>query len=263
MRRNSIFWGVVLVLLGAVLLLDNLGIFQNINLWAFAGSLFLIAMGVNLLFRRTFPGGNATRQLSVPLDGAEKAHLRLNHGAGRLRVASGAAPGMLLEGEFSRETTQRVERRGSEVDVRISSDIVFFPFFWGPEDAINWSVRLNRDIPLALDLEIGANEAVLDLSDLRVSEVHLKSGANSTDMRLPANSGFTRLRISSGAASVNLHIPQGVAAQIRSRSGLSSINVDSQRFPRVAQDYRSPDYDTAANKVEIDIEMGVGSVTID
>jgi hypothetical protein len=170
---------------------------------------------------------------------------------------------MLLDGDFNQETNQKVDRRGKEVDVRLSADIVVFPFFWGPEDALNWSVRLTRDVPVALDLEIGANEATLDLSDLRIPEVYLKSGANSTDIRLPSNSGLTRVRISSGAASVNLHIPQGVAAQVNSRSGLSSINVDTQRFPKAGQSYRSLDYEAAANKVDIDIEMGVGSVTID
>jgi hypothetical protein len=263
MGRNSIFWGVVLVLFGAILLLDNLGIIRNVDIWPLAGSLLLIALGIRLLFRRTFSSRSETRQISIPLEGAERARLRLNHGAGRLRVASGAAPGALLDGDFSHETTQRVERRGKDIDVRLSADIVVFPFFWGPEDALNWSVRLNREIPVALDLEIGANEATLDLSDLLVPEIYLKSGANSTDIRLPSSSGFTRLRISSGAASVNLHIPQGVAAQIRSRSGLSSINVNTQRFPQSGQVYQSSDYETATNKVEIDIEMGVGSVTID
>lgn len=263
MSRNSIFWGLVLVLFGSVLLLDNLGIIRNVDIWPLAGSLLLIAMGIRLLFRRSFSSSGESRQISIPLDGAERARLRLNHGAGRLRVASGAAPGMLMDGDFSKETTQRVERRGKEIDVRLSSEIFIFPFIWGPDDAINWSVRLNQDIPVALDLEIGANEATLDLSDLRISEVYLKSGANATDIRLPSQSGFTRLRISSGAASVNLHVPQGVAAQITSRSGLSSINVDTQRFPKMGSNYRSADYDTATNKVEIDIEMGVGSVTID
>lgn len=263
MGRNSVFWGIVLVLFGAILLLDNLGIIRNVDIWPLAGSLLLIALGIRLLFRRSFSSQGETRQLSIPLDSAERARLRLNHGAGRLRLASGAGPGMFMEGDFSKETTQRVERRGKEVDVRLSSEIFIFPFFWGPDDAINWSVRLNREIPIALDLEIGANEATLDLSDLLISEVYLKSGANATDIRLPSNSGLTRVRISSGAASVNLHIPQGVAAQISSRSGLSSINVDTQRFPKAGQNYRSLDYEAAANKVDIDIEMGVGSVTID
>jgi hypothetical protein len=68
--------------------------------------------------------------------------------------------------------------------------------------------------------------------------------------------------VSSGAASVNIRIPQGVAARIRWRGGLSSINVDPSRFPRFGDTYQSPDYDSAANKVDLDVEMGVGSVTV-
>jgi hypothetical protein len=57
-------------------------------------------------------------------------------------------------------------------------------------------------------------------------------------------------------------VPQGVAASIRARGGLASINIDSNRFPRSGDVNQSPDYETAANKVDMDIQTGVGSVDI-
>jgi hypothetical protein len=43
---------------------------------------------------------------------------------------------------------------------------------------------------------------------------------------------------------------------------LSEISVDQNRFPRTGNGYQSADYDTAANKVDILIETGVGSVKV-
>ena len=61
---------------------------------------------------------------------------------------------------------------------------------------------------------------------------------------------------------MKLRVPQGVAASIQVRSALAGIHVDRSRFPQSGAGYRSADYDSAANKVEIFVETGVGSVDI-
>ena len=66
-----------------------------------------------------------------------------------------------------------------------------------------------------------------------------------------------------GAASVHVEIPDGVAAQIRVRGGLSTFNIDQTRFPLVSDGlYRSADYATAQNRVDLDIETGLTSIEI-
>ena len=94
-------------------------------------------------------------------------------------------------------------------------------------------------------------------------ELDIDTGASSTEVTLPANAGNTLVDIDSGAASVKVSIPTGVAARIRVKSGIASVNVDSNRFPR--QDgglYQSADYPTAANRADITIDTGVGSVDV-
>jgi hypothetical protein len=38
--------------------------------------------------------------------------------------------------------------------------------------------------------------------------------------------------------------------------------VDQSRFPRVGAAYQSPNYETAPNRVEMDIHVGAGSVDV-
>jgi len=59
-----------------------------------------------------------------------------------------------------------------------------------------------------------------------------------------------------------MRVPSGVAARIRASGGLAEIHVDRGRFPRAGGVYQSADYDTAPNRVDIDVEAGVGSVNI-
>jgi len=262
MRRGSLFWGIILLLVGGLLLLNQLGYLQGVNIWSIIWAFFLIALGAWILWGAFFHKSAKPEHAVVPLEGAGQARLRLQHGAGRITIDANAGPGNLLEGDFNAGVDLDTRHNGDTLEVRMRTPTAIFPFDWFPGQSLDWSVGLARDVPLTLELETGASDARLDLSELRLSELRLKSGASSTALTLPAHAGFTRVKIESGAASVRLSIPQGVAANIRSHGGLSSINVDGTRFPRFGDAYRSADYDSAANKAEIDVEMGVGSVTV-
>jgi hypothetical protein len=56
-------------------------------------------------------------------------------------------------------------------------------------------------------------------------------------------------------------VPQGVAARIRIDTGVSDVKVDS-RFPRVGNVYQSPDYESAANAVDMDIDAGAAQIAV-
>lgn len=261
MRRNSLFWGAILVLLGFLLLLNSLGILR-VNVWNLLWPVFLIALGLWVLFGTLFRPKQEVEHANVPLEGASRARLQVRHGAGRLNIHGGTQPNDLAEGDFGGGLDLNTRRNGDLLDVRMSVPVQVFPSFIGPGYTLDWTFGLARGIPISLDLETGASESHIDLSELLVSDVRLKTGASSNEVTLPANAGFTRMRAESGAASLVVRIPAGVAASIRAVGGLASIHVDPSRFPRMGDTYQSPDFNTAANKVDLDIQTGVGSVEI-
>jgi len=263
MRRSSIFWGSILVIIGLVLLLDNLGFLRGVNVWTLIWPIVLILIGIRVLFGTLFRRAPSSEHASIPIEGAQRAHLKLQHGAGRINLQAGTTPGVLAEGDFIGGVDVRSRREGDRQTVRLRVPENIFPFDWTPGNTLDWTLSLSRDIPIELEFETGAGEAKFDLTDLMVSEVRLKSGASSTTIDLPASAGHTRVFVEAGAAAVNLNVPQGVAARIRSQSGLASIEVDANRFPSAGTNlYQSNDFDTAVNKIEMDIQMGVGSVKI-
>jgi hypothetical protein len=79
---------------------------------------------------------------------------------------------------------------------------------------------------------------------------------------MPKKAGHTKAEISGGAASFEVTIPKGVAAKIRVDSGLGSVVVDEERFPRAGKGYQSANYDSAANTVDLRLEAGVSSIKI-
>ena len=77
-------------------------------------------------------------------------------------------------------------------------------------------------------------------------------------MLLPRAAGATTVKAQAGAASLTFEVPAGVAARIRTRMALGSAQVDQSRFPASGGGYESPDFATAANRVEIDARAGSG-----
>jgi hypothetical protein len=264
MKRSALFFGTMIVLLGVVLLGINLGVVDH-RIWRYFWPLVLVLLGVWFLLGPYLSKGTLESvERSVPMMNDTEAEIHFNYGAGRMVIGSGAKPQELLSGSFTGGITEELHRNNGKAFLKINTPTDFiFPGVWpAGQHGLNWNVNLTNEIPLQLHIHSGACEARLDLTDLKVTDLNIETGASSTDVTLPQNAGFTRVVVKSGAAEVKLHVPQGVAAFIRESSGLSGINVDTNRFPQSGHTYQSADYSTAENKVEIFYEGGVGSVDI-
>jgi hypothetical protein len=263
MNRGTAAFGVLLIVVGVVLLA---AILLGFDAWRVFWPTIIIAAGLWILWGATAVGRHApeSESASLQLEGAGSAALRLRHGAGRLHVTGGAAPGALFAGTFVGGVEVRSTRRGDilDADLSVPSPAFFFPFPWLGWRELSWDVRLSEAVPLALRVESGASQTMLDLTNLRVGELRVGTGASATEIRLPSAAGTTKVRIDGGAASVKLWVPQGVGARIRAEGGLSEIKVDRTRFPRQGIYHQSADYETAANKVDMTVQMGVGSVEV-
>jgi hypothetical protein len=205
------------------------------------------------------PAGVAQR-LAVPLEGAMDAEVMVTFGAGHLRTGV-AGPGLLVDGEYTGGVN--VERGGGPGRIRLSAPTR--PTSWTWDRApYAWTMGLTAEVPLRLRVETGASDADLDLSALQVVELRLRTGASEARVTLPAAAGHTRVDAEGGAASIRFRVPDGVAARIRSTMALASSDVDTARFPRNAAGsaWESPDFEGAANRVEIEVRGGVGSVSV-
>ena len=252
-------WPIAWIVVGVILFLATTG-----QLGPDPGSVFatwwpwtLIVLGVWFLIGAVLPGGRwPEEKLSIPLEGASEASIRIRFGAGTL-LSRVAASGNLVDGEFSGGVRSR--RRGTgrvELEQDTSRGLPWL------DRRSEWTVGLTGEVPLDLTLETGASKTVLDLGDLRVRSLELRTGASETRIRLPRAAGMTTVRAETGAASLVFEVPPGVAVRFRSRMALGSTQVDESEFPRGGDGHESPDFATASNRVEIDVRGGVGSVRV-
>ena len=264
MKRNNFFWGSMVLVAGVLLLLKTLGLF-TFNFWPVFWAVMLILAGVwFLLGPRLFKADMIEEQVTIPLEGASEADIRFNHGAGRILINSGNLGGNLLSGTFTGGLEKEISRSGSSLSANLSMPQRVLGVAIPGVDfkGFAWNLTLNRDVPLRLRFSKGAGESVLDLSDTLVKELRVETGASATRVKLPMRAGQTRVTAKAGMASLEFSVPQGVSARIRLDTGMSSNKIDTNRFPLTGSVYQSPDFDTAANRVDIEIEAGMGGIDV-
>ena len=260
--KHRIFWGVAIIVLGVFFLLAGM---YDLDVWRFLWPSLLIIAGIWFLLVPAFARQDMAKveKYTFPLEGIEKAIVHIEHGAGLIKISPLNSKEKLLSGEFLGGVYPRVARIGDRVRVVLKSKAEFFnvlPRFTAGK-GLNWDLRINQDVPLTLKIESGASENQLDLTEMQVHELKLKTGASSTQINLPKNAGYTKVKVESGAASLEIHIPKDTAARIHVK-GLVTKEINRKRFPLRGNYYQSEDYESAKNRVEIQVESGLGSVEI-
>jgi len=259
MKRDNIFWGGALLVLGVLLLLQTQGIIANVfrYFWPLALILVGVWMILNVYWR---PARSAEETFSIPLNAARNAKFKFSHGAGQIEISGGAPPGLALVGSSAVGMNRHSQLNGDRLDVQVEAGPSFVPFL-GPSEGV-WRFQLTQEIPLTLIVEAGASQIDIDLKDVLATRIELKTGASSSNVTMPAR-GASLLDVEAGAASVDIRIPEATAARIRLKEGVTAINVDTNRFPRLDSGmYQSSNYDTSVDRAEINIESGLGSVSV-
>jgi cell wall-active antibiotic response 4TMS protein YvqF/uncharacterized protein DUF2154 len=262
MRRSSLFWGVILLLLGLLMLGDAYGLRLpgGARPMEFFWPVLLILIGAWILLGVLTRPRVVSEHGSVDLQGASEAELRIDHGAGELRISGGAEPGKLAAGTFSGGMEQSAQMEGSRLVARMrppQPTFMVMPQF----ERHDWDVRLSNSVPILLTLHTGANNAVVNLAGMRITGLRVETGASETEVTLPAEGRF-RADFSLGAASLRVSVPQGMAARVRVSQGVSDVKVDQARFPRMGDAYQSPDFDSAANAVDLKIDAGAAEIRV-
>jgi len=138
-----------------------------------------------------------------------------------------------------------------------------FPFLRPGEDGSeHWKVEFTPRIPLAMRVTTGVGDVNLDLSRLQVTELDVGSAVGETTVAFPAAAGETRASVKAAVGDITVHIPDGVGTRIRVSKLLVSVDVKGKRFARSDDEYVSADYHTAENKLDLEINLVIGNITI-
>jgi hypothetical protein len=286
-------WGIFLLFLGIVFLLQTLDILP----WGLWGSLWrfwpalIIVVGIGVLLRRynvflvslliaailggclgiaiwqygPSPAGRVVSETyTESLGDMESAEIDIDFTAGSLTIGSLPLGSLnFVEADYEvrgRHETMKVDFRRRDGEGRLNLSTINQQF-WG-EGGISWIVNFTTRIPLVININSSASNTELDLSQLRVTELDLDVDAGNCRATMPSTTGVSYVKIEINAANVEVVIPEGVAAKIHLDSNVSVCDIDEDRFSRQGDYYISPDFDTASNRLELEIECNVGRLEV-
>jgi len=284
-RRGGVFLPLLLIALGILFLVERLGgvpidIGAIVSRW---WPVLLIAFGIDLIFSRRTVGhwvaglllaaflaaaalvflsggwGTVSEPIVQALDGAQGAQVTIACEAA-LELRGGADAAELITGTVTLgrwETlvhTYRLEGGVGRLTLEERRGGMF------PRRERDWALRLNSTVPLLLDVTTKAGHANLDLSDLTLGELVLTTGAGGATVVLPAVDGL-HARVRSRDGAVSLALPAGVGARVRvtREGGTLTLPPGYVRSDAVVL---SPGYDTATTRIELEVDVGSGGITV-
>lgn len=297
-HRGGIVGPILLVAAGIFFLLSNLGII-NWSIWDAVWRLWpivLIAVGLDLLIgRRSLlaslfvaivtigllvggffwlgagPTGGAeiTDTINQPLSGAESADVTLGFGVGRATLGALAAGSeSLVEGRIERpddsgvriEQTHEMDGDVAIYRLRTEGSIQMAPFFGRSDANWIWDLQLNPNVPMRLTVNTGVGSSTLDLRELTLEELHVDTGVGETTVMLPGE-GRLEASVNGGIGELIVEIPDGIPARIDVDTGLGDADIPGD-FEREGDVYVSPGYDDALDRIDLEIDAGIGQITV-
>lgn len=289
---DSLFWGLLLVVIGGMILLSNLGVLQVnwMELWRL-WPLLIIAAGFSVLATRHWfwkvlsvlfvvialmaviavgtgryePGAGmwGHQQQSVNLEnGVTQTEVEIKTGASQLEVVSADTDNVIdvsVEDSNSELTKSTRTADGTQY-VRIASENNHGWWMMAPSKS-DWAVTLTERVPMKLQIKAGASSTNADLSKLNLTSLRLDAGASSTELKLGNKAPELKVDIDSGVSSIKIMVPKDSGVSLKFKGGLSSKDVADLKEQSEGE-YRSDNYSTAASKVDLVVDAGLSSLEI-
>ena len=217
---------------------------------------------------RVASGDTINRTVTIPLEEAAELDASIRMGAGQLKLEAGGADA--LEADF--------EYRPSSLKPNVSYDVASGDPAVGnlsvrqPEQSgflfsnakNSWDLQLAQDVPLDLDVDLGAGEGDLILGGLELRELKLNMGAG--DMTVDFAGDWDHdvvASIQAGVGQLTLKLPADVGVRVDGRgTGIGDFVADSG-FEVDGDAFVNRAYGETTTTIEISVARGIGEVRLE
>lgn len=278
-RFPNLFWPIILIGVGGLYLLSNMGIIEMISfyevwrLWP----VFLVVAGINMLFGRnnrwlasllsglmglmvvaflffapnlvdTIPTPEMTTEsFSDPLGSARQADVIIDFDRGNVEIFSIDNTDELFSAVVTHDEKVTFNSSGStNRNIRLRLDDVGPEFFtdWINQSQLQAEIGLAVDVPIDLEVDLGGGSTEMDLSDLTLDGLKVESGSGSLSATLPG--GYFPADFSSGSGSITLATGEDAELDMKVDVGSGRIEIELAE----------------GNFGEIKLDSGSGSITL-
>lgn len=125
-----------------------------------------------------------------------------------------------------------------------------------------WVLSVNSSLATTLNLTGGVANLRLDASRLYVESLVLSAGVTRLDLTLGLSGKKTAVLVTGGVGNVEVVIPESAGVRISIGGGLTSRDFSRQGLEKSGGVWVTPGYDSAATKLDLTVNCGVGKVDL-
>jgi len=194
-------------------------------------------------------------------DSVKQGNLKMDLGFGELYIDSTSSNDFKYN--VPKKITSVYSRSNDKsASVEFEQDEKLF-FNWGDEGSLTYDLSVPEDIEWDIDINTGAIDAVIDLEDLDVRNLDIDCGAGDIDITYGKIAPLVYTEIDCGATEISLNIPEGVGIEINLDGLIKENNFLNHGLIKVTDSiYRSRDFEKEDIKIFVEIDTGVGEVTL-
>lgn len=291
-RSRDIVGPLLLIFLGTALLLDSLGVWSLHweDLWRL-WPLLLVLAGLQMIFNRTAWGGLISllviaaiivgvivlgpaagqarvteKAAAYPARGVTSAVVRVDLGIGALDISALEDSDQLFELRARYDGSQVLLTHDVQLEdgtARVRLDTTSQRTGWSPlgrKFESEWRLMLNPQVATQLDVNTGVSSTRLALERLDLTRLTVNAGVGDVRLTLP-DAGRYEVSVDGGVGTLTIDVPEEMEARLRINRGLGSLEV-APRFRLQGNYYVTEGYEGATHRAEVDVDGGVGSITI-
>ncbi len=212
-------------------------------------------------------GALKTEVQNVETGAAQSVRAEVKMGAGNLAVSSGAGGPLLMAAQFSYNVAKMKPEVGYEVTngrgaLTIGEPSMVMFKTWPANLRYSWDLKLNDDIPLDLDVSIGAGKSRMDMRGLMLKSLGVHAGVGECEVDLTGDwHGDADVKIEGGMGRVNVRLPRAVGVRAHVAGGLGSVHTSD--LSRDGDYYVNSAYGKSPVTLTVDITGGVGEINLE
>jgi hypothetical protein len=216
------------------------------------------------LWRGRYSGPILHDTQEVSLQGAQSVTTNIDIPAGSLDVAGGASANQLLNANFDYHEADGQPRTdysvsGGHGDLSITQENKMHLHFATSRN--DWQLRFADNLPMDMNVQIGAGSSNLRLQGLGVKNLDVQAGVGqmTLDLTGPRKSDL-HVDVHGGVGSAVIRLPKDVGVRVHASGGIGSVSPHG--LTRDGDDYINAVLGKTPATIELTIEGGIGSVSL-
>jgi len=230
--------------------------------WKTYAGIFLAALLIALATACVRVGEMVEETHAVQKGSAELAEVKLKMAAGVIKIQGGTEE--LLEADFR----YNVSHWKPELDYHDFGNRRIISIRQNKSSGIPlgnarniWNIRLNKDIPVALEINFGAGECKCDLRGLNLRSLDIDIGAGEVSIDLTGeHKRSLDVEISSGVGSATIYLPENTGVRVKVDKGIGSVSAPG--FKKEGHIYTNDAFGKTEASIAVEVDAGIGGINL-